>query len=62
MTSEESGPFARNGYRDLLHGLLADIIGAVRATCRQYRVSCRRVKDAATLELLHYVAGKPRDR
>ncbi|MBX5105784.1 serine hydrolase [Rhizobium lentis] len=32
MTSEESGPSARNGYRDLLHGLLADIIGAVRAT------------------------------
>ncbi|WP_179363866.1 MULTISPECIES: serine hydrolase domain-containing protein [Rhizobium] len=31
MTSEESGPSARNGYRDLLHGLLADIIGAVRA-------------------------------
>jgi len=31
MTSEESGPSARNGYRDLLHDLLADIIGAVRA-------------------------------
>jgi CubicO group peptidase (beta-lactamase class C family) len=31
MTSEESGSSARNGYRDLLHGLLADIIGAVRA-------------------------------
>ncbi|WP_183841718.1 serine hydrolase domain-containing protein [Rhizobium etli] len=31
MTSEESGPSARSGYRDLLHGLLADIIGAVRA-------------------------------
>ncbi|MGM4911929.1 serine hydrolase domain-containing protein [Rhizobium sp. 768_B6_N1_8] len=31
MTSEESGPSARNGYRDSLHGLLADIIGAVRA-------------------------------
>ncbi|MBB3300481.1 CubicO group peptidase (beta-lactamase class C family) [Rhizobium sp. BK226] len=31
MTSEESGPSARNGYRDLLHGLLADIIGTVRA-------------------------------
>ncbi|MGO4135356.1 serine hydrolase domain-containing protein [Rhizobium brockwellii] len=31
MTSEESGPSARNGYRDLLHGLLADIIGSVRA-------------------------------
>ncbi|MBB4332183.1 CubicO group peptidase (beta-lactamase class C family) [Rhizobium leguminosarum] len=28
MTSEESGPSARNGYRDLLHDLLADIIGA----------------------------------
>ena len=32
MTSEESGPSARNGYRDSLHGLLADIIGTVRAT------------------------------
>ncbi|PDT16880.1 6-aminohexanoate hydrolase [Rhizobium sp. J15] len=31
MTSEESGPSARNGYRDSLHGLMADIIGAVRA-------------------------------
>lgn len=31
MTSEESGRSARNGHRDLLHGLLADIIGAVRA-------------------------------
>jgi len=31
MTSEESGPSARNGYRDTLHGLLADIIGTVRA-------------------------------
>lgn len=31
MTSEESGPSARDGYRDLLHGLLADIIGTVRA-------------------------------
>jgi len=31
MTSEESGPSARNGYRDSLHGLLADIIGTVRA-------------------------------
>ncbi|MEK1902918.1 MAG: serine hydrolase [Rhizobium sp.] len=30
MTSEESGPSARNGYRDSLHGLLADIIGTVR--------------------------------
>jgi CubicO group peptidase (beta-lactamase class C family) len=32
MTSEESGPSARNGYRDSLHGLLADIISTVRAT------------------------------
>ncbi|SCB59555.1 CubicO group peptidase, beta-lactamase class C family [Rhizobium aethiopicum] len=31
MTSEENGPSARSGYRDLLHGLLADIIGTVRA-------------------------------
>jgi CubicO group peptidase (beta-lactamase class C family) len=31
MTSEESGPSARNGYRDTLHGLLADIIDTVRA-------------------------------
>jgi len=31
MTSEDSGSSARNGYSDLLHGLLADIIGAVRA-------------------------------
>ncbi|NYJ12726.1 CubicO group peptidase (beta-lactamase class C family) [Rhizobium leguminosarum] len=30
MTSEEGGPSAR-GYRDLLHALLADIIGTVRA-------------------------------
>jgi CubicO group peptidase (beta-lactamase class C family) len=30
MTSEESGPSARNGYRDSLHDLLADIIGTVR--------------------------------
>ncbi|TCL69616.1 CubicO group peptidase (beta-lactamase class C family) [Rhizobium sp. BK251] len=31
MTSEESGPSARNGYRDSLHDLLGEIIGAVRA-------------------------------
>ncbi|MGO7465098.1 6-aminohexanoate hydrolase, partial [Rhizobium ruizarguesonis] len=31
MTSEDSGSSARNGYMDLLHGLLSDIIGAVRA-------------------------------
>lgn len=31
MTSQESGPSARNGYRDSLHDLLADIISAVRA-------------------------------
>lgn len=31
VTSEESGPSARNGYRDLLHGLLADILGVVGA-------------------------------
>ncbi|WP_454853903.1 serine hydrolase domain-containing protein [Rhizobium binxianense] len=30
MTSEESGPSARNGYRDTLHGLLAEIIETVR--------------------------------
>lgn len=30
MTSEERGPSARNGYRDSLPGLLADIIGTVR--------------------------------
>ncbi|OAP39911.1 6-aminohexanoate hydrolase [Sinorhizobium glycinis] len=30
MTSEESGPSARNGYRDALHGVLADIVGAVK--------------------------------
>ncbi|NSY17050.1 serine hydrolase [Neorhizobium sp. AL 9.2.2] len=29
MTSKESGPSARNGYRDQLHDLLAEIIGAV---------------------------------
>ncbi|ARO31801.1 beta-lactamase/transpeptidase-like protein [Rhizobium sp. NXC14] len=37
MTSEESGPSARNGYRDLLRGLLADIIGIVRAASPQRR-------------------------
>ena len=31
MTSEENSPSARTGYRDELHSLLADIIGAVRA-------------------------------
>jgi CubicO group peptidase (beta-lactamase class C family) len=31
MTSEESGPSARNGYRDALHFILADIIGAVKS-------------------------------
>lgn len=31
MVSEESGPSARNGYRDALHGLLAEIIEHVRA-------------------------------
>jgi CubicO group peptidase (beta-lactamase class C family) len=31
MTSEENGPSARNGYRDDLHALLADIIGVVKA-------------------------------
>jgi len=31
MTSQESGPSARNGYRDALHDVLAEIIGAVRA-------------------------------
>ncbi len=31
MTSEESGPSARNGYRDSLHDLLAEIITTVRA-------------------------------
>lgn len=30
MTSEESGPSARNGYRDALHSLLGDIISAVK--------------------------------
>lgn len=32
MTSDESGPSARTGYRDALHGLLADIIAASRPT------------------------------
>lgn len=31
MTSAETGPSARNGYRDALHSLLGDIITAVRA-------------------------------
>jgi CubicO group peptidase (beta-lactamase class C family) len=31
MTSEESGPSARNGYRDSLHDLLAEIIGTIRS-------------------------------
>lgn len=31
MTSNESGPSARNGYRDDLHALLGNIIGAVRS-------------------------------
>jgi CubicO group peptidase (beta-lactamase class C family) len=30
MTSEESGPSARSGYRDQLHDLLAEIIGVVK--------------------------------
>ena len=30
MTSDEDGPSARNGYRDDLHGLLAQIIGVVK--------------------------------
>ncbi|APG88220.1 6-aminohexanoate-dimer hydrolase (plasmid) [Sinorhizobium americanum CCGM7] len=30
MTSEESGPSARNGYRDALHGLLAEIVSSVK--------------------------------
>ncbi|MBD9487242.1 MULTISPECIES: serine hydrolase domain-containing protein [unclassified Ensifer] len=34
MTSEESGPSARNGYRDALHLLLGDIIDTVRASPR----------------------------
>ena len=32
MTSNESGPSARNGYRDQLHNLLASIINVTRAT------------------------------
>ena len=31
MTSSDSGPSARSGYRDELHALLGDIIGAARA-------------------------------
>jgi CubicO group peptidase (beta-lactamase class C family) len=31
MTSQESGPSARNGYRDALHDLLGEIISTVRA-------------------------------
>lgn len=31
MTSNESGPSARNGYRDQLHDLLAEIIGVTRS-------------------------------
>ncbi|ASY59630.1 serine hydrolase [Sinorhizobium sp. CCBAU 05631] len=31
MTSEESGPSARNGYRDALHRVLAEIVSAVKA-------------------------------
>ncbi|MCF3642256.1 beta-lactamase family protein [Rhizobium sp. TRM95111] len=31
MTSDESGPSARNGYRDDLHGVLAKIIGTVES-------------------------------
>ncbi|PDT83227.1 serine hydrolase [Sinorhizobium sp. BJ1] len=30
MTSEESGPSARNGYRAALHGVLAEIVSAVK--------------------------------
>ncbi|MDM9625716.1 serine hydrolase [Rhizobium sp. S152] len=30
MTSDESGPSARTGYRDALHGLLSEIIAAAR--------------------------------
>ncbi|MCA1442572.1 serine hydrolase [Ensifer sp. IC4062] len=32
MTSEESGPSARNGYRDALHSVMAEIVNAVRAS------------------------------
>jgi CubicO group peptidase (beta-lactamase class C family) len=31
MTSDESGPSARNGYRDALHAVLADIMAAIKA-------------------------------
>lgn len=31
MTSDESGPSARNGYRDALHGVLAEIMAAMKA-------------------------------
>lgn len=31
MRSDENGPSARRGYRDDLHNLLAEIIGAIRA-------------------------------
>lgn len=31
MTSEQDGPSARTGYRDALHGVLADIIDTLRA-------------------------------
>ncbi|MEY9103359.1 serine hydrolase domain-containing protein [Sinorhizobium fredii] len=30
MTSEETGPSARSGYRDALHGVLAEIVSAVK--------------------------------
>ena len=31
MTSEESNPSARNGYRDVLHGLAGRIAAATRS-------------------------------
>jgi CubicO group peptidase (beta-lactamase class C family) len=31
MTSEQDGPSARNGYRDNLHAVLADIIRTLEA-------------------------------
>ena len=31
MTSDETEPSARTGYRDRLHGLMADIINRVEA-------------------------------
>jgi len=31
MTSDESNPAARSGYRNELHGLLDEIVAAVRA-------------------------------